>query len=79
VASHILTTEIPSAPLVAIMWLQRTRRPGFRHGTFSYGITTSPNTRDRVEDVENTPSVCTLGHPRFPNARAMQMHAQGGT
>jgi hypothetical protein len=79
VASRILTTKIPSALLVAIMWLQRTWRPRFRHDTFSYGITTSPNTRDRVEDIENTPCVCTLVHPRFPNAQAMQMHAQEGT
>jgi hypothetical protein len=56
----ILTTKIPSALLVAIMWLQRTWRPRFRHGTFSYGITTSPNTRDIVEDIENTACVCTL-------------------
>jgi hypothetical protein len=50
-ASRILTTKIPSARLVAIMWLQRTWRPRFRHGTFSYGITTSPNTKDRVRDI----------------------------
>jgi hypothetical protein len=75
----ILTTKIPSALLVAIMWLQRTWGPRFRHGTFSYGITTSPNTRDRVEDIENTPCVCTLVHPRFPSAHAMQMHAQEET
>jgi hypothetical protein len=56
----ILTTQIPSALLVEIMWLQRTWRPRFRHGTFSYGITTSPNTRDRVKDIENTACVCTL-------------------
>jgi hypothetical protein len=61
----ILTTKIPSAPLVAIIWLQRTWRPRFRHGTFSYGITMSPNTKDRVGDIENTPRVCTLVHPRF--------------
>jgi hypothetical protein len=66
VASRILTTKIPSALLVAIMWLQRTWRPRFRHGTFSYGITTSPNTKDRVGDIGNTPCVCTLVHPRFP-------------
>jgi hypothetical protein len=66
VASYILTTKIPSAPLVAIMWLQRTWRPRFCHGTFSYGMTTSPNTKDRVWDIENTPSVCMLVHPRFP-------------
>jgi hypothetical protein len=66
VASRILATKIPSAPLVAIMWLQRTWRPRFRHGTFSYGMITSPNTKDRVGDIENTPSVCMLVHPRFP-------------
>jgi hypothetical protein len=66
VASRILTTKIPSALPVAIMWLQRTWRPRFRHGTFSYGITTSPNTKDRVGDIGNTPCVCTLVHPRFP-------------
>jgi hypothetical protein len=46
------TTKIPNAPLVAIMWLQRTWRPRFRHGTFSYGMTTSPNAKDRVGDIE---------------------------
>jgi hypothetical protein len=56
VASRILTTKIPSALPVAIMLLQRTWRPRFRHGTFSYGITTSPNTKDRVGDIENTPA-----------------------
>jgi hypothetical protein len=32
-----------------------------------------------VGDIENTPCVGMLVHPRFPNAHAMQMHAQGGT
>jgi hypothetical protein len=41
-ASRILTTKIPCALLVAIMWLHRTWLPRFRHGTFTYGITTSP-------------------------------------
>jgi hypothetical protein len=66
VASRIVTTKIPSAPLVAIMWLQRTWRPRFRHGTFSYGITTLPNIKGSVGDIENIPSVCMLVHPRFP-------------
>jgi hypothetical protein len=52
VASRILTTKIPSALPMAIMWLQRTWRPRFRHGTFSCGMTTSPNTKDRVGDIE---------------------------
>jgi hypothetical protein len=29
-------------------------------------MTTSPNTKDRVGDIENTPRVCMLVHPRFP-------------
>jgi hypothetical protein len=66
VASCFLTTKIPSALLVAVVWLQHTRFPRLRRGTFSYGMTTSPNTKDRVGDIENTPSVCMLVHPRFP-------------
>jgi hypothetical protein len=46
VASCILTTMIPSAHLVAVMWLQRTWCPRFRRGTFGYGTTTSPNIRE---------------------------------
>jgi hypothetical protein len=72
VASRDSHNQDTSALLVAIMWLQRTWRPRFRHGTFSYEITMSPNTKDRVEDIENTPCVCTLVHSRFPNAHAMQ-------
>jgi hypothetical protein len=43
-----LTTKIPSALLVAVVWLQRTRYPRFRRGTLDYGVTTSPNERGRV-------------------------------
>jgi hypothetical protein len=43
-----LTTKIPSALLVAVVWLQHTRYPRFRRGTFDYGVTTSPNKRGRV-------------------------------
>jgi hypothetical protein len=66
VESRFLTTKIPRALLVAVVWLQHTRCPRLRRGTFSYGMTTSPNTKDRVGDIENTPSVCMLVHPRFP-------------
>jgi hypothetical protein len=52
VASRILTTKIPSALPIAIIWLQRIRRPRFRHDTFSYGITMSPIITDRVGDIE---------------------------
>jgi hypothetical protein len=46
--SCYLTTKIPSALLVAVVWLQHTRYPRFRRGTFDYGVTTSPNKRGRV-------------------------------
>jgi hypothetical protein len=48
VTSCYLTTKIPSALLVAVGWLQHTRYPRFRHGTFDYGVTTSPDKRGRV-------------------------------
>jgi hypothetical protein len=41
--SCYLTTKIPSALLVAVVWLQHTWYPRFRRGTFDYGVTTSPN------------------------------------
>jgi hypothetical protein len=48
VMSCYLTTKIPSALLVAVVWLQHTRYPRFRRDTFDYGVTTSPNKRGRV-------------------------------
>jgi hypothetical protein len=48
VMSCYLTTKIPSALLVAVVWLQHTRYPRFRRGTLDYGVTTSPNERGRV-------------------------------
>jgi hypothetical protein len=48
VTSCYLTPKIPSALLVAVGWLQHTRYPRFRRGTFDYGVTTSPNKRGRV-------------------------------
>jgi hypothetical protein len=48
VASRFLTAKIPSALLVVVVWLQRTRYPRFRRGTFDYGVTTSPSKRGRV-------------------------------
>jgi hypothetical protein len=50
----ILTTKIPSALLVAIMWLQCAWRPRFRHDTFSYGITTSPTQRIEWERLKHS-------------------------
>jgi hypothetical protein len=47
VTSCYLTTKIPSELLVAVVWLQHTRYPRFRRGTFDYGVTTSPNKRGR--------------------------------
>jgi hypothetical protein len=48
VTSCYLTTKIPSTLLVAVVWLQHTRYPRFRRGTFGYGITLSPIKRGRV-------------------------------
>jgi hypothetical protein len=48
VTSCFLTTKIPSALLVAVVWLQHTRYPRFRRGTFGYVITSSPIKRGRV-------------------------------
>jgi hypothetical protein len=48
VTSCYLTTKIPSALLVAVVWLQHTRYPRFRRGTFGYGITLSSNKRGSV-------------------------------
>jgi hypothetical protein len=48
VASRFLTTKIPSVLLVAVVWLQHTHCPRFRHGTVGYGVTTSPMKRGRV-------------------------------
>jgi hypothetical protein len=48
VTSCYLTTKIPSTLLVAVVWLQHTRYPRFRRGTFDYEVTTSPNKRGRV-------------------------------
>jgi hypothetical protein len=48
VTSCYLTTKIPSALLVAVVWLQHTRYLRFRRGTFDYEVTTSPNKRGKV-------------------------------
>jgi hypothetical protein len=77
-ASRILTTKIPSALPVAIIWLPRIWRPRFRRSTFGYGTTASP-TQERQVWVRKFSCECTLVHPRFPNAHAMQLHAQEGT
>jgi hypothetical protein len=76
VASRSLTTKIPSVLLVAVMWLQHTWCPRFRRGTFGNGITTSPIKRGRVW-VQSFPCECTLVHPKFPNAYAMQCMLNG--
>jgi hypothetical protein len=76
VASRILTTKIPSALLVVIIWLQHTWCPRFCRGTFGYGTKTPPIIRRIEEEYWNLPCVCMLVHPRLPNAHAMQMHTQ---
>jgi hypothetical protein len=71
VASRFPTIKIPSALLVAVMWLQHTRCLRFRRGTFGYGITASPIERGEVRS-QSFPCECRLVHPRFPNAYSMQ-------
>jgi hypothetical protein len=68
VASRILTTKIPSALLVAVVWLQHTRCPRFRRGTFGYGITTSP-----TREVEYEYGVFMRMHVSIPHASQMHM------
>jgi hypothetical protein len=70
-ASRLLTTKIPSALLVAVRWLQHTRYPRFRRGTFGYGVTTSPIQKGKAKGTEFS-CECTLVYPCFPNAYAMQ-------
>jgi hypothetical protein len=70
-ASRLLTTKISSALLVAVGWLQHTRYPRFRRGTFGYRVTTSPIQRDKAKGTEFS-CECTLVYPCFPNACAMQ-------
>jgi hypothetical protein len=78
VASHFITTMIPSAHLVAVMWLQHTWCPRFRRGIFGYGTTASPNIRE-ISMSRKLLCECPLVPSRFTNACAMQMHAQEGT
>jgi hypothetical protein len=70
VMSCYLTTKIPSALLVAVVWLQHTRYPRFRRDTFGYGVTTSPIERGRGGTEFSCR--CSLVYPNFPNAYAMQ-------
>jgi hypothetical protein len=71
VTSCYLKTKIPSALLVAVGWLQHTRYPRFRHGTFGYEITLSPIERGRAGGTEFSCG-CMLVYPNFPNAYVMQ-------
>jgi hypothetical protein len=74
VASRFLTTKIPSVLLVAVVWLQHTRYPRFRRGTFGYGITTSP-----TGGVEYEHGVFMRMHvsiPKLPKCICDAAHAQ---
>jgi hypothetical protein len=74
VASRFLTAKIPSALLVAVGWLQHTRYPRFRRGTFGYGITTSP-----TREVEYEHGVFMRVHvsiPMLPKCICYAVHAQ---
>jgi hypothetical protein len=71
VASRFLITKIPSVLLVAVGWLQHTRYPRFRCGTFGYGVTISPIHRGKAKGTEFS-FERTLVYPCFPNACAIQ-------
>jgi hypothetical protein len=74
VASRFLTTKIPSALLVAVVWLQHTRCPRFLRGTFGYGITTSPS-----REAEYEYGVFMRMHvsiPKLPKCICYVVHAQ---
>jgi hypothetical protein len=74
VTSFYLTTKIPSALLVAVVWLQHTRYPRFRRGTFDYGVTTSPNKRGRVRVRSFTRMHVSI--PMLPKCTCYAAHAQ---
>jgi hypothetical protein len=61
-------TKIPSALLVAIIWLQHTRCPRSRCGTFGYDTTTLPNIREIEYEYWNPSCGYTLVRPWFPHA-----------
>jgi hypothetical protein len=74
VASRIPTIKIPSALLVAVVWLQHTRCPRFHRGTFGYGITTSS-----TREIEYEYRVFMRWHvsiPKLPNCICYAVHAQ---
>jgi hypothetical protein len=74
VVSRFLTAKIPSALLVAVVWLQHTRCPRFRRGTFGYGITTSPS-----REAEYEYGVFMRMHvsiPKLPKCICYVVHAQ---
>jgi hypothetical protein len=74
VTSCYLTTKIPSALLVAVRWLQRTRYPRFRRGTFDYEVTTSPNKRGRVRVRSFMRMHVSI--PMLPKCLCYAVHAQ---
>jgi hypothetical protein len=74
VTNCYLTTKIPSALLVAVVWLQHTRYPRFRRGTLDYEVTTSPNKRGRVR-VRNFMRMH-VSIPMLPKCTCYAAHAQ---
>jgi hypothetical protein len=74
VASRFPTIKIPSALLMAVMWLQHTRCPRFRRGTIGYGTTTSPK-----REIGYKYGVFLRMHvsmPKVPKCICYAMHAQ---
>jgi hypothetical protein len=74
VTSCYLTTKIPCALLVVVVWLQHTRYPRFRRGTFDYGVTTSPNKKGRI-GVRSFMRMH-VGIPMLPKCICYAAHAQ---
>jgi hypothetical protein len=74
VTSCYLTTKIPSALPVAVVWLQHTRYPRFRRGTIGYGITLSTITRGRI-GVRSFMRMH-VGMPMLPRCICYAVHAQ---
>jgi hypothetical protein len=74
VASRFPTIMIPSALLVAVMWLQDTRCPRSRHDTIGYGTTTSPKSEIGYE--YGVLMRMQVSMPKVPKCICYAMHAQ---
>jgi hypothetical protein len=76
VVSRFPTIKIASALLVAVVWLQHTWCPRFRHGTSGYGTTTSPRKESGYEYGVFMRMYISI--PMVSNAYAMQCMPKSG-